>query len=201
MSGLGIALAMIGAAAPAQTTDDVLRTYIACAAKRGEVQMQQLLDARAEAEYRKAAQAFTEDPRCMVSDDVTTTVVVSTFNQDRGKFRGMVAESLVNRSKTAARLGPVAKAPAYSASWFGFTSRVQAVDEMAMCVAMIDPAGIRGLLATRPNSAGQKQAFAALTPSLGTCLAKGYQLDTKPPALRAALAEALYHRDRDGGVK
>ena len=84
------------------------------------------------------------------------------------------------------------------------TGRLKVIDEMAMCVAAIDPAGVLRLLATKPNSGAQQQAFNALSPSLGSCLAKGYQLDSKPTAVRSALAEALYHRDTDssnGSVK
>ena len=195
MSLLAAALALVGAAAPAQSTDDMLRGYVACAVKRDEAVMQTMLDAWDEGAYRAAAQTFSEDARCMVSDEVATKVAVSTFNQDRGKLRGMVAEALVKRSNSARRLAPMPKAATYSAPWFRMTSRVTAVDEMAVCVAAIDPAGVLKLIATQPSSAAQKQAFGALTPALGTCLAKGYQLDTKPPALRAALAEALYHRD------
>jgi len=201
MSLFALSLALVGVAAPAQSTDDVLRGYVACAVKRDEAVMQTMLDAWEEGAYRAAAQTFSEDARCMGDDAVATTVVVSTFNQDRGKLRGMVAEALIKRSSTARRLAPMPKAATYSAAWFPMTSRVTAIDEMAACVAAIDPAGVQKLIATQPSSAAQKQAFVALTPSLGTCLAKGYQLDTKPPALRAALAEALYHRDRAGGGK
>ena len=201
MSLLALSLALAGAAAPAQSTDDFLRTYVACAVKRDETVMMAMLDAWDEGEYRAAAQNFTEDARCMSSDTAATTVVVSTFNQDRGKLRGMVAEALLKRSSSVRRLAPMPKAATYTAAWFPMTSRVTAIDEMAVCVAAIDPTVILNLLATQPSSAAQKQAFTALAPSLGTCLAKGYQLDSKPPALRAALAEALYHRDRAGGVK
>ncbi len=190
------AIALAGASATsAQGDDQVLRTYVTCTAKRSAADMQAMLNASDEGAYRAAAQTFSEDPRCTVNDDVATTVFLATANQDRGKLRGMVAEQMLKRSKTAARLAPQQKAATYSAVWTGMTGRVAAIDEMAMCAAAIDPAGILALLATTPNSGGQKQAFAALTPSLGTCLAKGYQLDTKPTALRAALAEALYHRD------
>ena len=201
MSTLAIALALAGAAAPAQSTDAVLRSYAACAVKRDDAVMMAMLDAWDENGYRTAARNFSENARCIVSDEAATAVTVSVFNQDRGKLRGIVAETLVKRSNTARRLAPVPRAPAYSAPWFALTSRVTAIDEMAVCVAAIDPAGVLALLSTQPGSAAQKQAFGALTPSLGTCLAKGYQLDTKPAALRAALAEALYHRDRAEAVK
>lgn len=199
MSAMVLAIALAGASAPAQSNDQMLRTYSECATRRSSDQMRALLDADDESAYRAAAEQFSGDPRCTLNDEVTTTVLASTFNQDRGKLRGMVAESLLKRSRTVAKLAPLPKAASYRAVWTRMTSRVAAVDEMAMCVAATDPAGIRTLLATNPNSTAQRQAFAALTPSLGTCLAKGYQLDTKPAGLRAALAEALYHRDRAGG--
>jgi len=198
MSALSLALTLVAAAAPAQGNDNVLRSYANCATKRETPQMQAMLDARSEAAYRSSSTEFSEDAHCGSRDEVTTAVVVASFNQDRGKLRGMVAESLLKRSAHARQLAPLAKNAMYRADWFAMTGRIQVIDEMAMCVAAINPAGVLAVLATKPNSSAQQQAFNSLTPSLGACLAGGYQLDTKPTALRAALAEALYHRDRDG---
>jgi hypothetical protein len=195
MSLIAAALVLVGASAPAQETDQILRTYTECAVRRSSDRMRAMLNAWDEGAYRTAAEQVSANPRCTPNDNVTTVVLTSSYNQNRGKLRGMAAESLLKRSDTVARLAPQPKAATYSAAWTAVTGRVRAVDEMAMCVAATDPAGILALLATSPNSTRQRQAFAALSPSLETCLAKGYQLDTKPAALRAALAEALYHRD------
>ena len=195
MSILAASLALVGAAAPMQATDDVLRTYVTCAAKHGGVAMHSMLDTTSESEYRTAASDFSDVQRCVRQDEAATAVLFATYNENRGKLRGMIAEVLLKRSKTVARLAPLGQAKSYNAGWFTMTGRPHAVDEMAACVAAVDPAGIRTLLATQPGSAGQRLALGALTPSLGTCLAKGYQLDTRPPGLRAALAEALYQRD------
>lgn len=195
MSLIVAALALVGASAPAQNSDQVLRSYAQCAAVRSSDQLRAMLDAWDEGGFRAAAQLAASDKRCLSNDDVTTTVLSAAYNLDRGKLRGLAAESLLKRSKTVAALAPLPKAPNYAGAWTVATGRVRAVDEMAICVAAIDPAGIRALLATAPSSNMQRQAIANLTPSLGACLAKGYQLDTRPVALRAALAEALYHRD------
>ena len=200
MSMLAIALALTAASGPALSQDAMLRGYLACAAKRHDAEMHLLLDTKDEGDYRAAADTVTDDAKCDTKDEATATVVYAAFGPERGKLRGMVAEVLLKRSKTASRLAPQAPLSTYTAGWFAMTGRPQPIDEMAMCVAAINPGGITRLLATKPASSAQRDAFAALTPSLGTCLAKGYQLDTKPAGLRAALAEALYHRDYYAGA-
>ena len=195
MSMLAFALALTAASGPALSQDAMLRGYLACAAKRHVPEMHLLLDTKDEGDYRSAADTVTNDAKCDTKDEATATVVYAAFGPERGKLRGTVAEILLKRSKTAGRLTPQVPLSNYTAGWFAMTGRPKPVDEMAMCVAAINPGGITRLLATKPASAAQRDAFTALTPSLGTCLAKGYQLDTKPAGLRAALAEALYHRD------
>lgn len=195
LSTFAIALSLVGASGPTQGTDQILRAFTQCAVARNSEQMREMLDAWDEGGFRTATEAAATNPRCIPNDTVTTTVLTSAFNLDRGKLRGMAAESLLKRSKTVAGLAPLAKATNYGAAWSTVTGRVRAVDEMAMCVAAIDPAGIRTLLATAPDSVAQRRAIGTLTPSLGNCLSAGFQLDAKPASLRAALAEALYHRD------
>ncbi len=195
MSILAAALMIAGAAAPAASTDDVMRKYVACAAKRQDAQMRLMLGATSESQYRSAALAFASEPRCIRNDADNTAVLFATMNADRGKLRGMVAESLLTRSKTVRNLTAAPQAKVYTADWSSTSGRTRAVDEMAICAAATNPLGILTLLASKPGSEQQRVAFTGLTPTLGTCLAANYQLDTKPAGLRAALAEALYHRD------
>jgi hypothetical protein len=195
MSMFAVALMIAGVSAPAASTDDVLRKYVACAAKRQDGQMRVMLNTKDEGEYRAAALAFASEPRCIRDDADYTAVLFATMNSDRGKLRGMVAESLLSRSKSVRQLPAVPQEKVYTANWFANSGRTRAVDEMAMCAAATNPVGVLTLLATKPGSDRQRSAFTGLTSTLGACLAKGYQLDTKPAGLRAALAEALYHRD------
>lgn len=197
MSMIAAVLVVAGASGSATAPDVLMRDYITCAAGVREAQMRTLLDTKADGDYRAAALSVTDADKCARSDAAVTAPLLAAFGPERGKFRGMVAEALLKKSKSVDRLAPLARVSTYTAGWSTMSGRPRAVDEMAMCVAATNPAGIRALLATKPNSSGQRQAFTALTPSLGVCLAKGYQLDIRPTGLRAALAEALYHRTYD----
>jgi len=116
------------------------------------------------------------------------------FSASQSVIRGMVAEILLERSKDDDALQPLEFQLHYPRSWHGLTSRDKAVDEMATCVADIDPQGIRKLLATDFESAEERAALRAVVPELGKCLQAGYKLDGNPLGLRTALAEALYYR-------
>ena len=195
MSMLAAMMVLAGASGSAASSDGLMRNYINCAVSTREPQMRLLLDTKADEDYRAAALSVTDVDKCARSDAAVTAPLLAAFGPERGKFRGMVAETLLKRSTTVRKLATLPQVSSYTAGWFAFTGRPQAVDEMAMCVAATNPGGIITLLGTKPGSPGQRQALTGLTPSLGACLAKGYQLDTKPAGLRAALAEALYHRD------
>ena len=191
MSMLAAVMVLAGASGSAAAPDVLMRNYITCAAAYREVQMRTLLDTKTDEEYRAAALSVTDADKCARSDAAVTAPLLAAFGPERGKFRGMVAEALLKKSKTVGQLAPLARTSTYTAGWFALSGRPRAVDEMAMCVAATNPAGIRALLATKPGSPAQRRAFNALSPSLGACLAKGYQLDTRPAGLRAAMAEAL----------
>ena len=195
MSLLAAVLVLAGASGSVASNDALMRSYINCAVSTREPQMRLLLDTKADDDYRAAALAVNDVGKCATSDAAVTVPLLAAFGPERGKFRGMVAEALLRRSTTARRLAALPQVSSYTAGWFALSGRPRAVDEMAMCVAATNPGGIITLLGTKPGSTWQRQALTALAPSLGACLAKGYQLDTKPAGLRAALAEALYHRD------
>ena len=68
------------------------------------------------------------------------------------------------------------------------------MDDMAVCVAATNPSGVRALLATAPASVNEASSMATLSPTLGRCLQANAKLVGNRQSVRAALAEALYHR-------
>jgi len=108
-------------------------------------------------------------------------------------LRGMLAEAALGKIDTRS-LAPVAAPANYQRSWFVATGRNPAVDEMAVCTAEMNPAGIHALLKTTPDSGEELAAAQSLGATLGPCLPQGATLKANRQALRAALAEAIYHR-------
>lgn len=109
-------------------------------------------------------------------------------------YRGLLAEAALSNDYVGIAPEPLAKQPGYDRPWFAATGRARAVDEMGACVADVDPAGVRALLATTAETSEEKNAISALAPTLGACLTAGATLNANRQSLRAALAEALYHR-------
>jgi len=114
-------------------------------------------------------------------------------------YRGMLAEAALRQQLhgAASTLAPLPRQPNYAAPWFAATKRPTAVDELGLCVAETNPAGVRALLATEPEGPEETRALAAINPSLAPCLTTGATLNANRQSLRAALAEALYHRAAD----
>lgn len=109
-------------------------------------------------------------------------------------YRGLLAEAALRNDYAGVTPQPLPKQASYERPWFAATGRVRAVDEMGACAADVDPAGVRSLLATTAETAEEKGAIGALAPTLGACLTAGATLNANRQSLRAALAEALYHR-------
>lgn len=110
-------------------------------------------------------------------------------------MRGIIAGAAVRVSPAAKALQPLAfEQKRYVRPWFAVTGRDSAVDEMSVCVADTDPAGVLALVNTPTQSADESIAIGGLMPWLGKCLAAGARLQADRTALRAALAEALYQR-------
>ena len=110
-------------------------------------------------------------------------------------MRGNYAEAAMSKMAEDDGLAPLAPAQiGYAREWFALTGRDPVVDEMAVCVAEQNPAGIQALLATKPETPEEKAATTALGPVLGPCLPQGATLKANRQSLRAALAEALFHR-------
>lgn len=109
-------------------------------------------------------------------------------------YRGMLAEAVLRKDNLAASLTPSERKASYTASWFSVTGRPLAVDEMGACLAETNPAGVRALVATTVQSSEEARSFSELSAWMGPCLTVGAQLNANRQSLRAALAEALYHR-------
>ena len=116
-------------------------------------------------------------------------------------FRGMLAEYLVHADRQRFQLLPaLPRQMTHSRPWYAATGRHVATDEMATCVADVDPTKILALLRTEAQTDAERQAFAAVTPVLGACLRAGAELKGSREAIRAALAEALYQRTQPWAV-
>lgn len=109
-------------------------------------------------------------------------------------MRGMLAEAALSKLPNDNALQPLPAQPGYARDWFAATGRDPSVDEMAVCVADQNPAAINALLATKPESPEELTALRAIGPSMGPCLRQGATLKANRQGLRAALAEALFHR-------
>jgi hypothetical protein len=109
-------------------------------------------------------------------------------------YRGMLAEAALRLEFKSLQFSPLQRQPRYERAWFAVTGRPIAVDEMAACVADTYPAGVRALLATIAETPDERRAISDLSSWLGPCLTVGATLNANRQSLRAALAEALYHR-------
>lgn len=109
-------------------------------------------------------------------------------------YRGMLAEAALRQGDLAGLLPPLERQPAYSRPWFAVTGRPLAVDEMATCMAETNPLGLRALFATTAETPEELAAFSNLSSWMGPCLTAGAKLSANRQSLRAAFAEALYHR-------
>lgn len=110
-------------------------------------------------------------------------------------LRGMLAEAALDRSRARVEaLQPMPLQQIYQRDWYAVTGRHISVDEMGACVAETNPAGVFALTRTQPTSAEENAAFGALMDNFGKCLRAGVKLQASRPALRSALAEALFQR-------
>lgn len=113
-------------------------------------------------------------------------------------MRGNFAEAALASRPEVASLSALPALPPekadYRRDWFALSGRDPTVNEMAVCVAEQNPAGIRALIATKAEAPEEKAAVQAIAPTLGPCLPQGATLKANRQGLRAALAEALYQR-------
>ena len=116
------------------------------------------------------------------------------ISASRDVMRGMYAEAALESIHEDDDLRPLPAQPDYVRDWFVITGRPPVVDEMAVCVADQNPQAVRALLATEAETPKELAAVQALGATLGPCLPQGATLKANRQSLRAALAEALYHR-------
>jgi hypothetical protein len=110
-------------------------------------------------------------------------------------LRGMLAEAALDRARDQVSvLQPQPLQQIYQRDWYAVTGRHVSVDEMGACVADTNPAGVLALTRTQPTSTDENAAFGGLMDNFGKCLRAGVKLQASRPALRAALAEALFQR-------
>ena len=179
-------------------SDLTMYRFIECAVARRGGRVRQLVDTRSEAEFQMAYRALDDVQRCTLDAYVDENASTIMFTADRGTIRGYVAEVYLKQDKPRlVALAPLALQHVYLRDWYPMTGRAQAVDEMAVCVADINPQGIVLLIGTEIGSKDQKAAIKGLLPAVGLCLSKTVRLTTNALGLRTSLAEALYHRTFD----
>ena len=118
-------------------------------------------------------------------------------------MRGMLAEELVRRDAAGVGRLPVLQPlnQIYSRPWYAVTARDPIVDEMATCVADVNPVGTLALFQTEAYTEAEMAVVRNLSADFGRCLRAGARLTANRQALRAALAEALYQRTQPWPVQ
>jgi hypothetical protein len=159
--------------------------------------MRRVLDVGAQKNYDTAMDQLSNRRGCNFSGLIGPEAGTTAFSYDQATLRGMIAEAFVKKRSGIEGLTAYPLGAAYKREWHGITTRPAAVDEMATCVAEINPAAIIGLLQTEHGSPKETASIRAISPSLGTCLGAGAKLTANRTAIRSALAEALYHRTYD----
>lgn len=189
----GIAPALIGSPATAETPAE---RYAACLVQNHPDQVRELLGARTAEAASRPYQRLASDDRCLGQVFANGQFTPDEAGVAMDMLRGRLAEQAIRAQSTnVAALQPLPlQQKRYIRPWFVATGRHPAVDEMAACMADIDPAGISALVQTAPRSDDENSAIAAMSPSLTKCLSAGTRLDASREALRAALADALYER-------
>lgn len=142
--------------------------------------------------YDRALSKSVECARAQLTD--TPSIEGAAVTAPTDVMRGMYAEAALLKIKADDALQPLPAQPSYARDWFAVTGRPTAIDEMGACTADQNPAGIRALLATMPESPEEIAATKALGATLGPCLPQGATLKANRQSLRAVLAEALYQR-------
>ncbi|KKC27688.1 hypothetical protein [Sphingomonas sp. SRS2] len=197
LAGTLLAPAVAQASSPRSTTADAIRTshkVAQCLYDKRKSDVMAALGTSADAEAQRYHNNLSRAAACRritLSNARIEGVAVET---PRDIMRGMLAEAALANIWKLDALQPQPAQPSYQRDWFGATSRDRAVDEMAVCAAEQNPGGIRTLIATSPESGDELSAVQALSPTLSPCLPQGATLKANRQSLRAALAEALYHR-------
>lgn len=178
-----------------EQADEAAARIASCmVAKRGPA-AKTYISATTPKELAEIQRALFKEIQCLSHSNLTIMSDTTVFHIPTDTLRGKIAEAILKDERGSIdALSVLALAKEYSRPWFAATGRDAVVDEMGVCVADTNPRGIAALLATRGFSKEENVAFGAIVPSLGTCLRVGAKLQANRPALRAALADALYQR-------
>lgn len=171
-----------------------------CAYLKSRTAAQAMLDTPDRAEAERQLRRLNRAHTCINLMTVSEGAEGQRMRIPNDIYRGMIAEAALRQDVKAGSLAPLPLKAEYAAPWFAATGRNAAVDELGMCVAETNPAGVRALLSTTAETSEEARAMATLSPFLGPCLAANAKLQANRQSLRAVLAEALYHRARDPAV-
>lgn len=133
---------------------------------------------------------------CALKKHSASTMTITPNTPKLDELRYMSAEYLLFLNGMAAKLPPIEKKEAYALAWFAATSRDDAIDAMAACVADTFPAGINELMSTQVESGEEGAVLTKLRPYLVSCLRGDVTLNANRKALRGGLVDALYQRAR-----
>lgn len=171
--------------------------FASCLVSRRDKDVHEFLSADEHAS-KKAARRLNGEVRCLSLDRPRSHLVEGfAVKFPHHVLRGMLAEHWLKKSAPGVGLlQPLPLQPVYQRPWFATTAREPVVDEMGACLADVNSAGVLSLIRTEPYSDGEREAFVALSSTMASCLRAGAKLEANRQALRAAVAEALYHRVR-----
>ena len=167
-----------------------------CMVNRYERQVRTLLASNAQDQAEKAARRLNGEIDCFSMAERNHLVEGVRVSFPPDVFRGMLAEYLLKKHPASVQVLPQLQPlqQIYVRPWYPATARDPIVDEMATCVAEVNPAATFSLFGTQPYSSAEGAAMGALSADFGRCLRAGAKLQANRQALRAALAEALYQR-------
>jgi hypothetical protein len=168
--------------------------FSSCIARKRENSVRALLDATTQAEVDKLRPAFTREIECLGAQGGSDFAEGVMLSAPVDIQRGMFAEALLDKMPHPLNLPALPRVREYHSAWLAVSGRDISVEEMAVCVAATNPAGIEAVIATVAETSQELDAIRALLPSFGPCLVNNVHLTANRQSMRAALAEALYHR-------
>lgn len=189
--------------ASSNSNTDETRTafrFAQCQANKHGPKVREILDAPSEDRVHRAREALEHEESCYFDVYVDPRAEKVRVSMSDASYRGMLAEGVLKAEGRSAALKPMALQAVYERPWTALTGRPPSVDEMAICVAEVNPAGIMAVLETLPESKEERAALSNLSGAMGDCLQNGVALSSDAIALRTAFAEALYHRAYDAPV-
>ena len=150
-------------------------------------------------EARQRARRRLDTPLgdCMDSRNGISRFEATQLSMGASTFDGLLAEAWL-RDHPEPPLAPIATPRReYAAAWVSVDPNQHVVDEMAACLAEMQPQRAAALIRSAADMPEERATFAALAPFIGQCLAAGATLKTNVTGARLAIATALYHRQYD----